>query len=84
MWALKLGRWASHSVPPVLRRGLPLCLMPTVQEALPTPGMNMDTCTLHRRAWHLRPGWTTEQAHVRSRLALWTGLGPGPCVGFAQ
>lgn len=50
-------------MPPVLRRALPLCLMPTVQGALPTPGMTMDTCTLHRRAG------TSEQAHIRSRLA---------------
>lgn len=31
MWTLKPGRWGSHSVPPVLRLGLPLCPMPTVQ-----------------------------------------------------
>lgn len=85
VWTLKLSRWGSHSIPPVLRLGLPLCLMPTVQGSPPHAGHEHGH--LHTPQETLAPQarlGTTEQAQVRSRLALWMGLGPGLCVGFAQ
>lgn len=83
MRILNLGRWGLYSAPPVLRLGLPQCLNAHCPgRPSPCRGTNMDTCTLHRRPWHFKPGWGPQSRPKSGPDGLWTGLVLGPVWGL--
>ena len=77
LWPLSLV-WGTHFAPPTCLQGATATetACPLPGEARLTCGLLMDSCTLHRRTWHCRPGWG--HSRLRARAQLGRGLGPGP------